>query len=86
MAVNVCVVTQWGRKSPPTQVGSVVEGCLSDYTDGGQIEAAHDKVNNIATYLGELTELLVQKHVLSLEEINSILPKFYGSKMVEVSR
>lgn len=42
--------------------------------DGGELETLGNNIDNINTFLGELSNLLVEKEILSLEELEEILP------------
>lgn len=64
----------WERSKDPVELWTVVRDELdgSDY-GVGELEALGDSERNAREFLGSLTELLVSKGVLSLEEVGSLL-------------
>lgn len=63
----------WNKRLP-TSMATIIEIELEGSREAGQVEAAAQTADNCARFLGELTERLFDKGVLTRDDLTALLP------------
>lgn len=68
-----------GPHSPPVEMAFAIAGTITDRSDGGAIERAHDKADKCAEIVGQLVQALYENRQLTNEQVVSMLGFRYES-------
>lgn len=76
--MNITII-YWDHREVKGDLATAVQSAIinTNYDTHGVAEKAQEMTENAAQFCGNLTSLLVEKKILTLEEVKSLLPGFF---------